>query len=497
MKLNSFLIRFLLLTLCVSLLAGCFVACKSESTDVAESSDTQTDDSNQIEDPNISEKYIEDSLPEDLNFQKEFLLFASDNQKSHYWADAAGTGVIDQAIYLRNSTVETRLGITINWDFMRTNSSSEKKDFIRRLETDADGGNSIDAVVTYNLIPYALAQKGLASNLADTAYIDLEGPWWPSEYLDSMLYNGKVFALVESCGIGTLTNLSGIFFNNTLLEAKNLQSPYELVEKNEWTIGKLKELIKDTYEDKNQDGKEDELDVYGLCTSSAPRLSCWYYGAGARFSALDETGELQLIATDVESMTIVVDALVDLFSTKDTLLYENDATRYSIFREERVYFYLSTIALCSNLVSNNVEVNYGVAPNPKFNSEQDRYYTHLPNSHDAWYIPKGVKDLDCSSAVLECMASESYRQLDELFFENTVKLRYAPDERLADMYDLIRDSITFDFVYIYKEVFSKNCDYKLLDCFKTPDTHKWATVWAGIKDAMNDDFLELLALYQN
>ena len=105
--------------------------------------------------------------------------------------------------------------------------------------------------------------------------------------------------------------------------------------------------------------------------------------------------------------------------------------------------------------------------------------------------------MDCSSAVLECMASEAYRQLNEVFFETNLKLRYAPDERLAEMYDLIRESITFDFAYIYKEVLSKNCDYAIIDCIRYPETKKWSTSWSSMKDVVNTDFLKILDLYQN
>ena len=65
------------------------------------------------------------------------------------------------------------------------------------------------------------------------------------------------------------------------------------------------------------------------------------------------------------------------------------------------------------------------------------------------------------------------------------------------MYDLIRESITFDFAYIYKEVLSKNCDYAIIDCIRYPETKKWSTSWASMKDVVNTDFLRILDLYQN
>ena len=492
MKSSHIALRTLSLLLCLILAIGLLAACKTED---AEDTSVASTDASQAPTTTEEPGYVPDSL-EDLNFGEEMRLLASDEQKKHFWAAENATTVIEKAIFKRNQTVESRLGIEIVWDLQGSNSETEKSDFIKRIEADAKSGHEIDAVACYNLIPYSLANKGLAVNLAQTQHIDLDGPWWPAEFLEHMLCNDKIFALVSSCGVGTLTNLSGVFFNIDLLEAKGIEAPYTLVKNNQWTIGKLKSLIKDTYVDKNANGVSDIEDIYGLCNSSAARMTCWYYGAGVRFSELNENGELVLTAGDVEKISHVVDTLVDLFST-DTYLYEeSSATRYTIFKEERVYFYLSTLTLCTNMVNNNVTVNYGVVPNPKLTTEQSRYYTHIPNSHEAWFIPTGVKNEDASSALLECMASEAYRQLNEVFFETNLKLRYAPDERLAEVYDLIRDSITFDFVYIYKNVFSSNCDNTLLNCLKKPATYQWASSWEKIESSVNTDFEKMLNIYK-
>jgi hypothetical protein len=309
-----------------------------------------------------------------------------------------------------------------------------------------------------------------------------------------MMYKDQIFALVDNASKGTLTNLSAVFFNNTMLENKGIESPYDLYDRNEWTLAKLKELTTDTYEDKNADGKRDAAgDVFGVMTSTGARITCWYYGAGIRFSNM-ENGELVLV-DDVEYITNRITAITDLFGTNDNML--TDSKQFVAFNEERVYFYLCVLSQCTNMVNNNLDIDYGVAPNPKFDSAQDRYYTHIPNTHDAWFFPKGVKDADCSSAFIEAMASESYRQVNYVFFETNLKVRYAPDERLAGMYDMIRDSITFDFCYIYKEVTGTNLDSELVACIKNPTSYNWATKWAGIKDAVKTQFDDILAIYDN
>ena len=482
--------RLLLVLLALSMMLSTFAACSVEDDGSGEESgDTiKTNENN-------GPVYVDDNIPDGLNFGDDFLVLSSNNQKSHYWAAEDDVTPVGQALYKRNETVESRLGIAIQWDHQPCSSSSakEKDAFVQKAETDISAGTSYDCVVSYNLLPYRLAAKGLAVNLKDTTYIDLDMPYWPDEFLDNMLYKDQIYALVDNASVGTVTNLSCIFFNNDLIEAKGLENPYDLVANNEWTIPKLKELIKDTYDDVDGDGEDADKDIYGLCTSTTPRLTCWYYGAGLRFSNFDAEGTLTL-NTDVESTTNKLEAIVDLFSTRDSLTV--DTSQYVMFKEERVYFYLSIISMCTSMVNAGLEINYGVAPIPKLTSAQPRYYTHVPNTHESWYLLKGVKDEDCSSAFIECMASEAYRQVNEVFFENCVKLRYAPDERLADMYDLIRESITFDFVYVYGDVIGWQINNGIHNCIKNPKKYQWATVWGEIKEPMATKFQTILDVYE-
>ena len=443
--------------------------------------------------------YIMDRLPEEMNFGDEFVFLADASQKSHFYATEEDTAPVPASLYARNTTVEERLGISLVWK-LETCGSKQISAFNQLCETDVQTGHEYDCVTAYNLTPYYIASKGYLLNLASTTNIDLEAPWWPEEYLNSMMYKGQIYALVDNASVGTLGNMSCIFFNNTLLEDKGIESPYDLVEANNWTMPKLKELIKDTYYDKNGDGKAQGGtggDIYGLVTSTNARLTCWYYGAGLRFTTVNADGEL-VFNTDVEDATKRIDAVLDMFSTDDSLITE-PVSQYIMFKEELAYFYLSNVGLATSMVNSNININYGVAPIPKMNSEQSRYYTHVPNTHESWYLLSSTQDEECSSAFIEAMASESYRQVNPVFFETNLKIRYAPDENLAQMYDLIRESITFDFAYLYKTVISSglssDLDKNVRNCLYSPQSYQWATQWASIKDTVGSNFQNLLDIY--
>ena len=55
------------------------------------------------------------------------------------------------------------------------------------------------------------------------------------------------------------------------------------------------------------------------------------------------------------------------------------------------------------------EINYGIIPIPKYDETQENYATLLGNPFSLYAIPKDSVTPDMAGAVLECMASESYR----------------------------------------------------------------------------------------
>ena len=117
------------------------------------------------------------------------------------------------------------------------------------------------------------------------------------------------------------------------------------------------------------------------------------------------------------------------------------------------------------------------------------------NTHDAWVVPFDCKNLDESSAVLETSAYEAYKNIGPVYFDTYVKLRYAPDERLAEMYDLIRESVVFDFSYLYKTAYTTNPSDTVKSCINDT-TQKWAGVHATYKDQWQASFESFVALYQ-
>ena len=93
--------------------------------------------------------------------------------------------------------------------------------------------------------------------------------------------------------------------------------------------------------------------------------------------------------------------------------------------------------------------NYGVLPYPKYDESQESYKTTVLNNHSVVAIPVDSKDRERAAAVCEALAYESWNSVTPAYFETALKVKYARDNDSAQMFDIIREGVSFDFGYIY------------------------------------------------
>ena len=97
----------------------------------------------------------------------------------------------------------------------------------------------------------------------------------------------------------------------------------------------------------------------------------------------------------------------------------------------------------------DVSFTYGIVPYPKYDDAQENYVTITSFPYTLFGIPMDARNPEMSAAVMEAMASESYRTVSPALFENAFKVKYAQDEQSSLMYDIIRSTVSFDFGRVF------------------------------------------------
>jgi hypothetical protein len=93
--------------------------------------------------------------------------------------------------------------------------------------------------------------------------------------------------------------------------------------------------------------------------------------------------------------------------------------------------------------------DYGVLPLPKFDEEQDDYYTTFDNTSSLIVVLSTCTATEKVGATLELMAAEAYKQVTPAYFEICLQGKYSDEPADAEMYDRIIKSFVYSFGFCY------------------------------------------------
>ena len=391
-----------------------------------------------------------DSLPElDYNGETVTIFAASDLPIVEFDAEQTGD-IVDDAIYQRNINVSERLNVNLEY-ILKPGLWSDQDSYkgaIRGSVMSGDG--DYDIVAGYGVFIADLAVEGLFMNLNDAEYIDFDQKWWSDSLVKNLSLNGKLYFASGDISTNTIGTSFAVLFNKELAEKYKLENLYSLVDNGKWTLDKLFELSSEVYTDLNGDGKRDENDLYGL-VSHQTSFDNLYYSCCMNVVTPDKDKGM-IVSPDFgsEKMASLVEKLCTAFNHTDGISWypESSGEAEVNFKNGNSIFLLAGLDAASNSLR-DANFNYGVLPTPKWDEAQENYLSTTTYTGALYAIPRVVKDVDMSSAVFEALAIEGYYTVAPAFFETALKIKYSSDDDSARMYDIIRDSRSYDFGRVY------------------------------------------------
>ena len=431
-----------------------FVSCSGDNADTPVTSDIQgVSDPDSDGETTTAKLYVEDSLPADLDFDGgDVNILSRDIIPFNYemGVENANGEIINDAIYERNRNVEERLNVNINvYPTIVGNGVNEIKKFVM-------AGDSTYSVFTgyaaYMMEP-VLSQAFY--NLHDVEYLDFDKPWWVSNLNEVMTVYDMLFFTAGDITLSMIQYEGCIFYNQNMYAEHNItDNIYELVTQGKWTIDKLIELSKHVSGDLNGDGVYDKNDLYGFSQADSVLIFAMGRGAGLKFTQKDAAGFPEIVMDNPQTYTII-DKVNNLFTNESSyvVLYKKDEPGNSeeqnvqltqkMFINDQVLFYTGHILDMEAF--RDMQSDYGIVPMPKYDEAQANYVTNSRDSYSMVAIPVTCPDFDMTGAVLEAMASESYRTVTPAYFNVALKDKYSRDETTTDMINIIHSSVAHDF----------------------------------------------------
>lgn len=420
-----------------------------------ENADTQTPADGSDGAETTSPEDIDDGLADDLDFNGQtisFLIWSDHTMKEFYVDDITGDIIGDQ-IHERNANVSDTLDVKLLYT-EEPGNDKKMSSFIKKAETDINSGAcEFDVIAGYSRTAPAMALDGNLVELTETKYLNFDQPWWPAALIDECMINDKLFFCSGDISTNLLWMMTATFFNTELIEQYGLEDPYELVEKNEWTIDKMIEMTTGRYNDVDGGGEKDAGDVFGNAFYNI-NVDAFFTSSGFVALEKDNNGDVIISPTlTSEKLYGIIDKLGEYFNGPD-VYYKSDTDVRNIFFEQRAIFTSDRVFIVAgkdNGKQGKIEFEYGIVPVPKFDSAQTEFYTSVGHPYTMYAISIGIKDdeLDGISATLEMLAADSYRLVTPQVFESAMKVKYASDNKASAMYDILRENVRFDLGRLY------------------------------------------------
>lgn len=441
------------------------------------------------------ETTVQDSLPSDLNYGGEtFTMLVNGSVGApEFFVDEQNGDVVNDAIYDRNAKVSERLNVKFEF-IEEPGANPDRATFAKKVSQSVLANDSTyDAVAGYSMAIASLAADNMLIDLNSTKYIDLTKPWWSQNLMAQSSVNGKLYFASGDISTTLTYMMYAMYFNKDIMAANNIEEPYDLVLDGKWTLDKLLELSTGVYQDLNGDGQKSvDDDLFGLETY-AVYIDPYFYSCGLRTTELDDNGVPQISPLFGSDKTqALLEKLVNaFFATNDCVISGYDSKElYKYFEQNRFMFSAREVQYgVTNL--RNADFEYGILPMPKWDEAQEDYYTIASFPYSLYCIPLDAKDSDMSSAVLEALASESSKLITPAVFEVALKVKYSSDDKMAQMYDIIRASMTYDF----GRVFTDNLDSLTYSMFRESvlgENTNWASTYAKKEKTLQSKMDKLL-----
>ncbi len=395
--------------------------------------------------------YELDDLDPSLNYDGyKFNFLAWQQSTKEYDVEDASGDDVDSALYERNRKVEDRLGIELIFNEI-PGGSSAVNDFIQTANTSiSNNSGAYDAVAAYTRCAGVLSTYGVYKNLYDVENINLEKPWWPSKIVETNTVAGRIFCATGDVATSLIYQMEFMIINDDYATDLNVNVDelQELALAGGWTLDKLFEVCSNAYQEIDGKSGKSTGDRFGLYLRGHALLDLFYVGSGLSYVDTLEDG-LEISADYNGAVSLDLLGRIGSKLKRDNSFFYSASGHADIALGNSLIYTVTGSELATTL--REAAFAYSILPAPKYNAEQETYNTAVQFPHSMYSIPVDV-DVDRSGAVLECMASESYRQVTPVLFEKCFKYKYATDTVDSQVLTIVRDSTVFDLGRTFFEV---------------------------------------------
>ena len=352
--------------------------------------------------------------------------------------------VLNDAIYLRNRAMEERFNFVMK---VKSEGNQIKASEVAAEVMAGDSNFDLWFPRDYN-VPQSIPYLRPLENLP---YIDLEAEWWFPQASEVFKFNGQTYGGTSYYSLSPISRAAGFVFNEDMYENIGAEkTPYEYVRSDTWTLERLHDIAKLCYADLNGNNEMDDGDRFALASSWKEIYARFINGSGICFIEKHGDGYPEFTLESDEAAVTKMLHIFELFN--DPSIYRNKNTNMDTAPTQTIADGTALFALGhpNNMggLYRTVEMNVGFVPCPKYDEKQERYYC-TTWAGELMCILKTLPDdrLENVSIILEALSFDSAKEdgVMTIYKEVMMKGKYASNKNCEEMFDIVLDSLSFDF----------------------------------------------------
>jgi hypothetical protein len=249
------------------------------------------------------------------------------------------------------------------------------------------------------------------------------------------------------------------------------------------------ELASAVHMDNNGNGKQDNADTYGMTLAGMIGLDVYWSAFDLTICQKDQN-DIPSLAVDEEKMSSVLSKLLTYYvdceycwcpPNPDSDKEQDEVAQ--MLAEDRILF--TPLRIMHTDQIREMESDYGLIPLPKWNTEQAEYYTFVHDQYSIGGIPVSVQNPALTSAVMEAMASESYRFVTPAYYDIVLNGQYLRDADSSEMLELAMAGVKIDFGWIHTYSLSSVSQGLLRDILYNNKSDNFASAYKAKKKALD------------
>ncbi len=418
---------------------------------------------------------IDTVVPDDLTFPGETftVLCREDSAWGQYLheiaADEDATELVNEQVYKRNLEVEERFELEKLEAYAIPGHWAAGEDFRNTFKNSIlAASGTFDLIMSQQAYMADVSLIDLFYNFYEVPYVkdNMDAEHYYQDIVKEITIDGKLMYMVGDYSLTYWENLYVMYFNKTMAENRNIGDIYQLVRDGEWTYDKMAEMVKGSWTDLNGDAWPGEEDSFGYITEIPNTTDAFWDLFDIRITTRDENDNI-VIDVDQAKMVNVLEKLVEFkksddtfFEVTDSSMTEDSIKSDKIFREGRALFYPAALSRAQDF--RGMETDFGIIPYPKWDTNQDKYYTRSQDGYSVAVVPMDVKNVEKSGAVFDVLTAISNKTVIPAYYDMALRDKYARDDESGEMLDIIREGFKFSFGVFYAPDLGRGLEFRIL-----------------------------------